>query len=197
VAPARQADEVGVRSNRSPSRTARVAGRALALLGCALTIATAAPSAAGALTFLTWEPSALRFWDVNQSAITGIFQNGQCTEWAADKRPDVVQAIVTGFIANELAHGQIEAVPDFDALNWTRDAQLVGIPTGHKPRAGALIVFQPGVLGAGPAGHIAYVVRVRRRSFTISEMNAPVPYQVTYRTLRASTARAAGVSFIY
>ncbi len=45
------------------------------------------------------------FWTVNQTAIMGLFQNGECTDWAAYKRPDVLQAIVVHMVAAELAAG--------------------------------------------------------------------------------------------
>jgi surface antigen len=147
---------------------------------------------------LRWEPSAPQFWSVNASTIMSVFQNGQCTELAATKRPDVLQAIIEGFIGSELARGQTESVPNMDARYWLAEAKQVGLPTGHRPRARALMVLQPGVLGAGPAGHIAYVQRVNRNgSFRIGEMHAPNLYQVTDETLPASAARLAGVSFVY
>jgi surface antigen len=170
--------------------------RALAVLGCLTAVGMGAPTAS-ALQLLFWEPNASLFWTINHAAIVTLFQNGQCTQLAANKRPDIVQKIIVGFIANDIATGHVEAIPNFDARYWTANAQHVGIPTGKRPRVGALMVFQPGVLGAGSAGHIAYVQRVRRRSFTISEMHAPVLFQVTYATLGMSVARRAGISFIY
>jgi surface antigen len=183
---------LNVVTKRSRKRTAR----ALALLACTLGLGAGLPTASQALT-LRWTPSADLFWAVNGSAIVHLFQNGQCTEWAANRRPDVLRQIIVGFIANDLARDQIESVPNLDARYWTQDASLVGIATGHKPRAGSLIVFQPGVMGAGSVGHIAYVTRVSKRSFSISEMNAPNPYRVSYRTLRMSDARRSGVGFVY
>ncbi len=60
------------------------------------------------------------------------------------------------------------------------------------------MVFQPSVLTAGSDGHIAYVERVERGGkLRISEMNAPWPYRVSYRTLPASAGKLAGVRFIY
>jgi surface antigen len=160
-------------------------------------VGTAVPTAANADVSLLWEPSASLFWTLNQTVVMTLFQNGQCTQLAADRRPDVVKQIVVGFIGNDIAHGLIEAVPNLDARYWSHDAAAVGIPTGHKPQVGALIVFQPNVLGSGSAGHIAYVTSVRRRRFTISEMNAPMPYQTSSRTLPMSSARLSGVSFVY
>ena len=50
----------------------------------------------------------------------------------------------------------------------------------------------------GYQGHIAYVEHVDRNGqIGISEMNAPNLFQVSYRTLRASAGRNAGVRFIY
>jgi surface antigen len=176
---------------------ARSAARRLSLLGCVTAVLAVAPGTSQAAV-LQWEPSAGQFWAVNGDTILNVFQNGQCTQWAEQRRPDVVQQIIEGVVSQELANHQVEAMPDLDARYWTSDAQQVGIPTGRQPRAGALVVFQPGVLGAGPAGHIAYVVRVNRRgSFLISEMHAPTLYHVTRRRLRAAAGRLPGVSFIY
>jgi surface antigen len=171
--------------------------RAAAIVGACMAIFASLPSGAAASTPLVWEPSAKLFWTVNHVAIMALFQNGQCTQWAADKRPDIVQQIVVGSIAADIASGLVESVPNLDAEFWTSEAQRAGISTGHKPRAGALMVFQPGVLGAGPVGHIAYVERVRKHSFTISAMHAPVLGQVSYTKFRKWVARQPGVSFIY
>ncbi len=169
------------------TRGLRKLARRLSLLGSlAALAAAAAPSGAQAYA-LQWEPSASLFWAVNSSTILSVFQNGECTQWAATKRPDVVQSIITGFVSTELGQGSTnETMPNMDARYWTAEAQLVGLSTGRKPQRGALMVFQPNVLGAGSAGHIAYVQRVNRNgTFRISEMHAPNLYQVSYQTLPA------------
>lgn len=179
-------------------RSRKLPRRLLSALATATTIATAtAPGAARAAT-LRWEPTAPQFWSVNGSTIMQVFQNGECTQLAANKRPDIVRAIIEGFVGSELAQNQVETMPNMDARYWTSEARRVGLPTGHMPRVGALMVFQPGTLGAGSTGHIAYVVRVNRNhSFRIAEMHAPALYRTTYQTFRARAARLAGVSFIY
>jgi surface antigen len=135
---------------------------------------------------------------VNQPAIMNLFQNGECTEWAAEKRPDLLQRIIQHMIAVDLDQQQDEIITGLDALYWPTQASSAGISTGRKPLAGALVVFQPGTLYAGDYGHIAYVERILKGGkLRISEMNAPNLYQVTYRTLPASAGRLAGVRFIY
>lgn len=154
-------------------------------------------SSASAKVALYWEPSAKKFWAVNHAAIWRLFDNGECTEWAALKRWSLVRRIIESRISYELRHHQPEIVPNMDARYWAAEAQAVGIPTGSRPSAGALVVFQPGLPGVGSAGHIAYVQRVAvNGSFLISEMNAPVPYRVTYQLLPPSIAQIAGVRFI-
>ena len=159
-------------------------------------IAVGLPAGAQAAT-LRYEPSATLFWTVNGSALLSLFQNGQCTQWAADKRPDVVKTIVINAIAHDLELGLGEVIPNFNARNWANLAQQAGMATGHKPEVGALMVLQPGVMGAGAAGHIAYVESVRKRKFTISQMHAPFLFRVTHETLRKWKARQPGVQFIY
>jgi surface antigen len=181
---------------RSPRRGFAVLARGFAVLCATAGIAASLPAGAQAAT-LRYEPSATLFWTVNGSALLSLFQNGQCTQWAAEKRPDVIKTIVVNTIARDLQQGLGEVIPNFDARYWPSLAQQAGIATGQKPKVGALMVFQPGTLGAGSAGHIAYVQSVQRHSFTISEMHAPVLFQVTHETLRRSDARQPGVRFIY
>jgi surface antigen len=181
---------------RSRKRRFAVLARGLAVLGATAGMAIALPAGAQAAT-LRYEPSATLFWTVNGSALLSLFQNGECTQWAADKRPDVVKSIVVSSVASDLQKGLGEVIPNFDARYWATLAQGAGLPTGQTPKAGSLMVFQPGVMGSGSAGHIAYVQSVRKRTFTVSEMHAPVLFHVSYETLKRSSARQSGVRFIY
>jgi surface antigen len=157
----------------------------------------AAPSMAKTIE-LKWAPTAAQFWSADGSAVKSLFHNGQCTQWALTRRPDVVRDGVEAIVSQEIASGQPEDMGDWDARYWAANARLAHIPTGHTPRAHALIVFQPGALGAGWAGHIAYVQKVYGDgSFLISEMHAPVLWRVSHRHLPADDARLGGVTFIY
>jgi hypothetical protein len=178
----------------------------LAALACAIALPAGVPAASHAdatgvihADSVQWEPTATLFWSVNQSAIMGLFQNGECTDWAAYKRPDVLQAIVVHTVDSELAaRDNNEILSGLDAQYWASQASAAGMRIGRKPAARALMVFQPGVLNAGDQGHIAYVEHVDRNGkIRISEMNAPNLFQVSYRTLPASAGRNAGVRFIY
>ena len=105
---------------------------------------------------------------------------GQCTWWAQYKRQD----------ENLRRMG--------NARYWAAGAASRGYRVGHTPRAGATVVFQPGVEGAGGAGHVAHVEKVYPGGwFLVSEMNyywngggwGRVSYRFAY--VRS------GVSFIY
>ena len=79
---------------------------------------------------------------------------GQCTWWAQDKRRD-----------ENLTHMG-------NAQFWAAGARARGYQVSSTPRAGATVVFQPGVQGAGGAGHVAHVEKVYPGGwFLISEMN--------------------------
>jgi surface antigen len=181
---------------RSRRRGFALLARGLAVLCATAGIAVAPPAGAQAAT-LRYEPSATLFWAANGNALLALFQNGQCTQWAADKRPDVIKTIVISAVSHDLLHGFGEIIPNFDARNWATLSQAAGLPTGQTPKVGALMVFQPGVMGAGSAGHIAYVQSVHKRTFTISEMHAPLLFHVTYETFHKWAARQPGVQFIY
>jgi surface antigen len=79
---------------------------------------------------------------------------GQCTWWAQSKRRD----------ENLRRMG--------DARYWAANAPTRGYHVGTTPRVGATVVFQPGVQGAGGAGHVAHVEAVYAHGwFLVSEMN--------------------------
>lgn len=59
-----------------------------------------------------------------------------------------------------------------NALNWASSAAARGYAVGSTPVVGGTVVFQPGVQGAGGAGHVAHVEAVYPDGwFLISEMN--------------------------
>ena len=170
---------------------------AAVFLGAVLAAATPT-SAASALPTIWWEPWAVGYWIVNHDAITRLFNNGQCTEWVARKRPILVREMIEARIDQEVRQHRPEILPNLHARYWPRLASAAGVATGAVPARGALVVFQPGVLGATAHGHIAYVERVYRNgSFKISQMNAPGLYRVTRERLPSWTARLRGIRFIY
>ena len=85
-----------------------------------------------------------------------------------------------------------------NAEYWAGSAKARGYRVGSTPAVNATVVFQPGVQGAGGAGHVAHVVKVYPDGwFLVSEMNF---YwngggwgRVDYRYAHAGS----GVSFIY
>ena len=74
-------------------------------------------------------------------------------------------------------------------------ARNAGLATGYQPKAGAIVVYQPGAQGAGWVGHVAYVTSVSADGyhFTVTEMNFPWLGVVTSR----SSVAGPGVGFIY
>lgn len=95
-----------------------------------------------------------------------------------------------------LAHDYVGGLGN--AASWTRNAAARGMATGYAPRAGATVVFQPGVQGASSGGHVAHVVAVYSNGwFLIAETafwwNGGGFGRVSYRYAHAG----AGVSFIY
>jgi surface antigen len=179
-----------------PARLAIRAVHAVAVI-CSL-IALAASSASAQTIMVQQEPTAAQWWSANGAAVLRAFQNGQCTQWAADRRPDIIRRGVEALVAQEIASGQPQDVGNWMASNWAQMAANAGIPEGHRPRVRAIMVFAPGTLGASSSGHVAYVQRVNRDgSFLVSQMHAPALGRVTRDTLTAGDARLHGVTFIY
>lgn len=105
---------------------------------------------------------------------------GQCTWWAQYERKD-----------ENLMHMG-------NAQYWAGGARARGYQVGWQAQSGATVVFQPGVQGAGGAGHVAHVVKVYPNGwFLISEMNfywngggwGRVDYRLAHE--------GSGVQFIY
>jgi surface antigen len=62
-----------------------------------------------------------------------------------------------------------------NALSWRDSAAAVGWTVVDDPQARSIVVFQPGVAGAGPIGHVAWVDSVTQRpdgpAIHVTEMN--------------------------
>jgi surface antigen len=95
-----------------------------------------------------------------------------------------------------MAHDNVSGLGN--AASWTRNAAARGMATGYVPRAGATVVFQPGVQGASSGGHVGHVVAVYSNGwFLLAETafwwNGGGFGRVSYRYAHAGS----GVSFIY
>jgi surface antigen len=120
---------------------------------------------------------------------------GQCTDFAAAKRPDFIERTYeAGFVATGgTFQGWKNTVP-----NWPNLARVAGMVVAATPAPGALAVWRPGVQGAGsPTGHVAWVSKVDQAAgtFTVREMHFPFLGVVSSRTL--SLTPVAGRSFVY
>jgi hypothetical protein len=161
-----------------------------------------APSHASATLVMPSLPAAVtpvqraaRAWWAQQGpAILANFRNGQCTDWASQKRPDIVERVEeAAYIAQQT--GKPFPHVDFLAKDWATFARLAGMIVSAVPVVGAIVVWQPGVEGAADVGHVGYVESVLNGSFTTSEENVGAPYQMGSRTL--STTPVPGRLFIY
>lgn len=194
--------------------------RLTALIACSLGFA-AVPAATQAAPLTINPPTAVAarvqwahqqaqyFWRVRGSEILSSFHAGesagQCTQLAAARRPDVIARVDEWTYAHYLLTNPQRPVyitVNWLAKAWAANARQAGLPTGKKPRRGAVMVFQPGAYGAGWGGHVAVVDHVNRNgSFTISEMHAPEIGIITTRKFGRRAARkiAKGrrVTFIY
>jgi surface antigen len=150
-------------------------------------------------------PLARAWWNANARVLLGAFQQGaaagQCTAYAARRRPDVIARVDTWARAQAIRSGQTRLAVDWTARSWTANARGAGLTVSRAPAPNALVVFQPGAYGAGRDGHVAVVDRVGADgSLTISEMHAPQAGRITVRRFSARQARNlrhdARVSFI-
>jgi surface antigen len=140
---------------------------------------------------------ARRRWESEGQEILNGYRNGQCTDWASQKRPDVIERVFEATVVAEVLRRprplQLEG-----AQTWAAAARGVGMTVSNLPAVGALVVWQEGVEGANPlTGHVGYVESLTEdgSTFSTSEMNFGAPYQMGYRTL--SSLPVEGRSFIW
>jgi surface antigen len=89
-----------------------------------------------------------------QQIPAGPVGDGQCGAYALSRRPDL-NGVVSG-----------------NAKLWADEARAAGLPVGTTPHVGDVMVFQPGIMGAGdPTGHVAYVESVNGNTVHLSEQN--------------------------
>jgi surface antigen len=146
------------------------------------------------------------WWLLSSKSILAGFHTGQsagqCTDYVAAQRPDVIAAVDIWAYTRELHTHTSSLAVDWVAKDWALNAQEAGLSTGNRPQTGAVMVFQPGAYSALSSGHVALVTAVASDgSFTISEMHAPTIGLVSTRRFSARTAQAMaldpGVTFIY
>lgn len=142
------------------------------LLGCALVLVIAAAggtAGAAALASPASAPLAL-FAVVPAGGYPNAFPFGQCTWWVAFNR---------------------RVSWNGNAADWLANATAQGVPTAPSPSVGAIAAFRPG----GPyseLGHVAVVVAVTDRTYTVSEMNAIGWGRISTRLLPWPDPYAAG-----
>jgi len=135
-------------------------------------------------------------WLKEKPVLLALYATGQCTDWAAQKRPDIVQSFYEETFASELLN-RPRPEPLGEAKHWSVAAAALGFTVSDRPVAGALVVWDAGVEGAAAAtGHLGYVESVSADGsiFSVSSMNVGGPYRMGYGTLSAVPVQ--GRSFI-
>lgn len=99
------------------------------------------------------------------------FAAGNCTSYAASRRPDIFNNADRTFRWNANA--------------WYTNAAAAGNKVGKTPKVGAIIVFAPGV-GVSGYGHVGIVEKVDDDKLVISDMNYKWRYIVTKRVVSTS-----------
>ncbi len=163
--------------------------------------------AAPALQLGVIQDLARSWWVRTATSILSQFHagvaTGQCTDYVAAKRPDVIQSVdVWAYTNFLLAHGGPLGV-DWTAKDWVANAQKRG-PL-HRPGPGSR--SRDGVSTRSLRRPLRWSRGVRqlggkrRVGFTISEMHAPVIGQVSTRNFSPAAALAMlsnpQIGFIY
>ena len=159
----------------------------------------AAPAVAAPMSEADALARARADWVTYGPAYMAVFRNGQCTDWAAQKRPDIVEQATVRLWADHYM-GLPDPGVTWNGGSWDDMARAARMPVGTTPEVGAIVAFDPGTLGASLiTGHVAYVesVDAAAGTFTVSEMNAPFAGEVSIRTIATSAVAQGGITFVY
>ena len=105
------------------------------------------------------------------------FPTGQCTWYAAGRRPDLVGVV----------HGA--------AWEWLR-AAAGRVPEGRRPAVGAIAVYAPGVPGA--PGHLGYVAAISGSRVLLDDSNwRPTPWSPWLQVHEHWEAASTASGYIY
>lgn len=113
-------------------------------------------------------PEVTEKWEKDLRPFFAESRNGECTDWALDKRLDIVEHAERQNIANWINAGR--PGPGYVTLHWSggmwgENARAMGLPVDQVPAAGA-IMSRP-----GSPGHVAYVEEVAADgSFRVTDM---------------------------
>jgi CHAP domain len=143
--------------------------------------------------------SALAWWaSPNGQTFEAAFRNGQCTDLAELKRPDIVMRSIEAWYDRWVASGYtLAAQQQWAASFWDGNAAAVGMAVGATPRANAIMVMHSHDYPAWP-GHVAWVQSVNPDgSFTVLQEHAPTLGVVVQTTYPAAALVGADIDFIY
>ena len=113
------------------------------------------------------------------------FAKGQCTRYAYQKRPDIVDE---GYRQRGFLH--------WDGWEWSGHARAAGFAVDRHPRKGDIAVWQPHVGGATSKGHLAYVESVTAKGkVKVTEVNWSGNHKSGKRTL--SRRYASRIEFVH
>ena len=126
-------------------------------------------------------------------------QRGDAAGYALQKRADLVESVDVAKAEPGVRGGFAGPMPDLMVTSapqaWPREALIAGYGISNTPTNGALMVRQPGVMGAdAQTGDVAYVESVATDgTFTVSEQQNDT---VSTRTIAIVDLPATGVDFI-
>ncbi len=113
--------------------------------------------------------------------------SGQCTWWAENEFHQFNGVYVDTLGPN-----------NGNAMFWGENAQSHGWTITTQPQVNSIVVFQPGIDGAGSVGHVAWVSAVSGTNISVSEMDFPAAGVVSTRQNIAgvNTGTTAGLTNI-
>ncbi len=94
----------------------------------------------------------------------GLFVKANCTEYAFDRRDQLVSFLRSNGVTNVLSTLRQPQIRNFtngaDAKYWLSAYKAAGYKTGAVPAPGAIVVYDASLNPKNPAGHVAVVEKV-------------------------------------
>ena len=123
----------------------------------------------------------------------------QCVWYADQRRPDIYEAAVNHGVPKEGFADQASDDAWWDAWRWADNAAKGGLPEGHTPVVGSIVVFPRNLSSQfGHYGHVAYVEAVNSDgTYNVSEYNRDVKLGPGTRANLPKPTDGDGLVFIY
>lgn len=159
---------------------------------------TSDPAYTPGKTYTADSPEVAAFYRARVLPYHSTWRNGECTDLADQRRPDIYERVTKVQIAAWMSAGGQGPLPytRWTAYLWPENAKIGGFDVDQTPSVNSIVAW-PQVDGYG-SGHVAYILSVAETTFRVQEMNFNGHKGIaTERTVAISDIRTEGLQIIH